>query len=319
VKPLTHSFLGRGDTFQLLVVEMSKAMISASSSSSSAVSGRPKRARAVVEEDEEDSGLGLGSSGGSDPLKENSAPNMNRNSSQVNGKMNGTSKRSMYREELDGEEDHHREENHEDDDEDYEDVFGKRKLGKKGKKVAIGQSKKKSRSAMSEDVDLDAAADYDDNEEAVAGPKMESGHIVRIYVENFMCHRKMTVDFGRHVNFVTGENGSGTETFRTECAASCDFNCYFLFSGKSAIVVAVQLCLGGAARVTGRGQSLATLIREGSDGPAILRVTLHNVGADAYKPDIYGNLIIVERRIPKNGPASYKIQSATGEVIFRRV
>lgn len=37
----------------------------------------------------------------------------------------------------------------------------------------------------------------------------EAGQILSVYVENFMCHRKFELKFGRHLNFVTGRNGSG--------------------------------------------------------------------------------------------------------------
>jgi hypothetical protein len=39
----------------------------------------------------------------------------------------------------------------------------------------------------------------------------EAGQIMRVYVQDFMCHHKLTMDFGRHVNFVTGANGSGND------------------------------------------------------------------------------------------------------------
>ena len=34
---------------------------------------------------------------------------------------------------------------------------------------------------------------------------------------------------------------------------------------------------------------------------------LLNEGEDAYKPEVYGNRIIVERRIPRSGSPSFKI------------
>jgi hypothetical protein len=41
----------------------------------------------------------------------------------------------------------------------------------------------------------------------VAGKPPEAGIILKIYVENFMCHRKLTVDLCRNVNFIYGNNG----------------------------------------------------------------------------------------------------------------
>ena len=108
-----------------------------------------------------------------------------------------------------------------------------------------------------------------------------------------MCHQKLTLDFGRHVNFITGDNGSG----------------------KSAIVAALQLCLGANANNTGRGRNLAAFIREGSDGPAIVQLKLLNKGADAFKHELYGDSITIERRINKTGAAGYKFMSENGKVV----
>jgi chromosome segregation ATPase len=115
-------------------------------------------------------------------------------------------------------------------------------------------------------------------------------------VKDFMCHRKFTVDFGRHVNFITGQNGSG----------------------KSAIVAALQLCLGATARSTGRGSNMGALVREGADGPAVLQVTLLNEGSDAYLPECYGNRIIIERRIPRTGSSTYRLLNKDGTLVCNR-
>ena len=41
------------------------------------------------------------------------------------------------------------------------------------------------------------------------GRPAEAGIITRVQVENFMCHRKLTVNLCRNVNFIHGQNGSG--------------------------------------------------------------------------------------------------------------
>ena len=56
--------------------------------------------------------------------------------------------------------------------------------------------------AFFEEGTLEDTEPYEENE-------FEPGQIVRVYVQDFMCHHKLTIDFGRHVNFVTGANGSG--------------------------------------------------------------------------------------------------------------
>jgi chromosome segregation ATPase len=44
-------------------------------------------------------------------------------------------------------------------------------------------------------------------------------------------------------------------------------------------------------------------------------VKIINKGTDAYKPDVYGEFIMVERRISKNGSNGYKIKNANGKTI----
>jgi len=112
-----------------------------------------------------------------------------------------------------------------------------------------------------------------------AGKPAEAGIIHKVYVENFMCHRKLTISLSRNVNFVHGQNGSG----------------------KSAILAAIQICLGAGAKRTHRARNLRDLVRkEGNANVAKVRVTLLNRGPDAYKPDVYGETITVERSISLN-------------------
>lgn len=125
----------------------------------------------------------------------------------------------------------------------------------------------------------------DDEEDDVEGETKDgssqsnrAGIIRKIEVENFMCHRKLTLNFSRHINFINGQNGSG----------------------KSAILAAIQICLGASARRTNRARNLKDLIRrDGTSMPscAKVRVSVWNEGSDAYKPDVYGDWITVERTI----------------------
>ena len=57
------------------------------------------------------------------------------------------------------------------------------------------------------------------------------------------CHKRLEINFGDKINFVIGHNGSG----------------------KSAILTALQICLGGKATATNRGASLKHLIKEGRE------------------------------------------------------
>lgn len=87
--------------------------------------------------------------------------------------------------------------------------------------------------------------------------------------------------------------------------------------GKSAILTAIMVCLGGKANATNRAQSLKALIREGAS-QAEVKLQLRNQGLDAYKPEIYGDSIIIERRISKDGTSGYKIKSSKGKTISTR-
>lgn len=109
---------------------------------------------------------------------------------------------------------------------------------------------------------------------------------------NFMCHDKLHVKLGPLINFVVGMNGSG----------------------KSAVLTAVTLCLGGKASATNRGASLKSLIKGGTD-QAILIVKLKNGGSDGYQKDLYGNSIIVERHFSRTGSSGYRLKNEAGRTI----
>jgi chromosome segregation ATPase len=119
------------------------------------------------------------------------------------------------------------------------------------------------------------------------GKSAEAGVIKRIYVENFMCHRKFKLDLCRNVNFIYGQNGSG----------------------KSAILAAIQICLGAGAKRTHRARNLKELVRKDSNcNAAKIQVTLLNRGDDGYQHDVYGDSITVERTIAiRGGYNGYKL------------
>lgn len=120
----------------------------------------------------------------------------------------------------------------------------------------------------------------------------DSGIIESITCVNFMCHEKLHVELGPLINFVVGENGSG----------------------KSAVLTALTLCLGGKASDTNRGGSMKSFIKEGRDH-GFLRVKVKNAGTDAYHPDVYGDSITIERHFAKSGASGFKIISERGKVI----
>ncbi|EEQ91384.1 hypothetical protein RJZ56_006104 [Blastomyces dermatitidis] len=120
----------------------------------------------------------------------------------------------------------------------------------------------------------------------------EHGIIERVDCYNFMCHEHFSVDLGPLINFIVGKNGSG----------------------KSAILTALTLCLGGKASVTNRGQSLKSFIKEGKDSATIV-VRIKNQGDSAYNPNEFGNSIIIERHFSRSGASGFKIKSSSGRIV----
>ncbi|CAH1756354.1 7503_t:CDS:10 [Entrophospora sp. SA101] len=88
-------------------------------------------------------------------------------------------------------------------------------------------------------------------------------------------------------------------------------------SAGSAILTAITVCLGGKANFTNRASNLKALIREGASVAQVV-LKLRNRGEDAFQKDIYGNSIIIERRITSDGDSRYKIKSDSGKVISQR-
>lgn len=77
----------------------------------------------------------------------------------------------------------------------------------------------------------------------VENQAQENGILQTVTLRDFMCHRMLQVDLGPLINFIIGHNGSG----------------------KSAVLTAITICLGGKATSTNRGQSLKSFVREGAE------------------------------------------------------
>nr|XP_055058867.1 structural maintenance of chromosomes protein 6-like [Misgurnus anguillicaudatus]XP_055058868.1 structural maintenance of chromosomes protein 6-like [Misgurnus anguillicaudatus] len=121
----------------------------------------------------------------------------------------------------------------------------------------------------------------------------EVGIIESISLKNFMCHSLLgPFSFGPNVNFVVGNNGSG----------------------KSAVLTALIVALGGKAHTTNRGSSLKGFVKEG-ESSADVSITLSNRGRDAYRPDVFGRSIVIDLRISSEGVRTYKIRSQTGHIV----
>jgi chromosome segregation ATPase len=119
----------------------------------------------------------------------------------------------------------------------------------------------------------------------------ENGIIEEVSCTNFMCHSHLTIKLGPLINFIIGHNGSG----------------------KSAVLTALQLCLGGKAASTSRGQNLKAFIKEGRE-TATLRVKIKNKGPSAFKPEVFGDSITVERRFSRSGATQFFVRGTDKKV-----
>ncbi|KAM7347033.1 structural maintenance of chromosomes 6 [Cochliomyia hominivorax] len=121
------------------------------------------------------------------------------------------------------------------------------------------------------------------------------GKILHMRLTNFMCHSNLVIDFHSRVNFLVGSNGSG----------------------KSAVLAALVLGLGGKARDTNRSSSVKGFIKNG-ETTAKIEIEIDNSGPQPYEPLIYGEKITLTRTISANS-GLYTIKSANGLVITKKV
>jgi hypothetical protein len=119
------------------------------------------------------------------------------------------------------------------------------------------------------------------------------GHLRRVKLRNFMCHANFEMEFGAHVNVVSGTNGSG----------------------KSAVLQAVQACLGASAKQTGRAASMGDFVRTGA-GEALVSVELWNAGEDGYDRQRLGDSVTIERRIAAgSGASQWRVIDSRGRTV----
>jgi structural maintenance of chromosomes protein 6 len=114
-------------------------------------------------------------------------------------------------------------------------------------------------------------------------------------LQHFMCHRFLTVNLSRNINFIHGANGSG----------------------KSAILAALQITLGAKARYTHRANKLADFIDHEWEGNAEVSVKLLNTESDGYRYDLYGPSITVKRILSHSGPSTLALISDDGVVVSK--
>ncbi|KAG0605052.1 hypothetical protein M758_9G027800 [Ceratodon purpureus] len=121
-----------------------------------------------------------------------------------------------------------------------------------------------------------------------------AGIIKRIRVENFMCHDSFSLELDDRVNFITGQNGSG----------------------KSAFLTALCVAFGIKAKGTQRASSLKDFIKNGQSYGGVI-VEIRNEGGDAFKPDVYGKVITLERRLTQSGQ-SFNMKDERGRNVAHK-
>lgn len=141
---------------------------------------------------------------------------------------------------------------------------------------------------LGDDEDDSESEDESDQEENT----LKAGYIRRLTLRNFMCHDHFELNFGPQMNFIIGRNGSG----------------------KSAILTGISVGLGAKATDTSRGSSIKSLIKDGKSTARIV-VEIDNDGYDSYEKETYGKIIIVERKLTREGANSYFIKSENGSVV----
>ncbi|KAL7751369.1 Structural maintenance of chromosomes protein 6 [Sorochytrium milnesiophthora] len=127
------------------------------------------------------------------------------------------------------------------------------------------------------------------------GLKAERGIIEKITLIHFLTHEHLEMVLGPKVNFLNGANGSG----------------------KSAVLAAIIVALGGKANNTGRGRSIKELIMDNKQY-CLIKLQLANRGTDAFSPAVYGDSIIIERRMNRVGAGSYTLRAANGTKVSEK-
>lgn len=149
------------------------------------------------------------------------------------------------------------------------------------------------KTCVQDEMDVDEEDGGQQDQPLSASSVGDIGVIENITLKNFMNHNLFgPFSFGPNVNFIVGNNGSG----------------------KSAILTALIVGLGGKATTTNRGASLKGFVKYG-ESAADIKVKLKNRGKEAYKIETYGDSICIEHRITSDGCRTCKIKNKTGHVI----
>lgn len=145
--------------------------------------------------------------------------------------------------------------------------------------------------STSEDQDEDADDSENEEEESQQLSRnngfSQCGVLHSVRLDRFMSHSCFSYDLCQNVNIINGDNGSG----------------------KSAICAAIQMGLGARPSSTDRSKNVDGFIKHGENNAVVTLKILNkkpDIGPDmTYKYDLYGDYIIVERRMfrGRNGKA----------------
>eukprot|EP00198_Chlamydomonas_reinhardtii_P007670 XP_001697007.1 structural maintenance of chromosomes protein 6B [Chlamydomonas reinhardtii] len=125
-----------------------------------------------------------------------------------------------------------------------------------------------------------------------------AGHLRRIQLINFMCHKNLEVEFGPHVTFLSGQNGSG----------------------KSAVLQGLQACLGASARDTSRGSNLSGWVKVGCNTASVALELWNTREEDTaagqrtvpFRYELYGPVIKIVRKLHSKGGGTFQLYNAHG-------
>ena len=100
-------------------------------------------------------------------------------------------------------------------------------------------------------------------------------------MSQFMCHKLLSFNFGPQINFIIG-----TSRIDAHIATSSDASTGHNGSGKSAVLSAITVALGGKTASTGRGAGLKSFIREGQSYVLpLLKSALRSNGGQSGRSD----------------------------------
>ena len=131
----------------------------------------------------------------------------------------------------------------------------------------------------------------------LAGSEEEdrAGVIEAVSLEGFMCHNSLQWTPNPRVNFVTGQNGAG----------------------KSSVLQGIVLGLLGDTKSIKRFSRVADFIKKDCS-QAVIRVTLSNLGEDAYMPEQFGKSITFQRTINESGSSAYLLRGENNMDVVRK-